>query len=91
MCGGVLGGVRNRLAVVVAVVGTVAVVVLPAETPVELAHLVGMAVVAVVGTAAGLVALDLGALAAMCRSQGYAFARTGLGFGADSLPSLHNP
>ena len=52
MCGGVLGGVRNRLAVVVAVVGTVAVVVLPAETPAELARPVGMVEpVAVVGIA----------------------------------------
>ena len=57
------------------VVGTVA----------GLAHLVGRAEpVEVVGTVAVVVALDLGALAAMCRSQGYAFARTGLGFGADS-------
>ena len=62
--------VRNPLAVVVAVVGTVAVVGLPAETLEESARLDEMAVVAVVGTVAGLVAfvaLDLVAEAPKCQ------------------------
>ena len=95
MCGGVLGGVRNRLAVVVAVVGTVAVVVLPAETPAELARPVGMVEpVAVVGTVAGLVAfvaLDFVRVVAIDLQLSYAFDRTAMVVGADSLPSLHNP
>ena len=65
------------------VVGTVAVVGLPAETLEESARPVGT-VVALVGTVAVVVWLDLEELAAKCRSQGYAFARTGLGFVSDS-------